>query len=77
MVDARSLTNHGTDKYEMLSEQSFADVNAFDIAVLKRQGKCPSHASLYDDELINIVKELYKADFELYQEKFGSENLLF
>ncbi|HFU75986.1 MAG TPA: hypothetical protein ENK66_07045, partial [Arcobacter sp.] len=49
VVDARKLTNHGTDSYKMLNDKCYADTMAFDIAVMKRDTLCPSHASLYDD----------------------------
>lgn len=75
--DARSLTNHGTDGFESLEDVCYADTAAFDIAVMKRKGQCPSHAAMYDDELISMVKKLYKEDIELYSQKFGSSNLLF
>ncbi|PWQ96242.1 sulfotransferase family 2 domain-containing protein [Leucothrix arctica] len=77
VVDARSLTSHGTGHYDSLNDQSYADIAAFDIALMKRSGQCPSHESLYDKELIEVVKELYEKDLELYVEKFGKSDLLF
>jgi hypothetical protein len=75
--DARTLTGHGTDQYEMVRGSCIADKAAFDIAVMQRSGKCPDYKSMFDDELITIVMKLYKNDFILYKEKFKSENLLF
>ena len=77
VVDARSLTGHGTDKFEMLSNVNYSQVKAFDIAILKRQGKCPSHKSLYNDELIQLVKNLYAEDISLYTERCNKSDLLF
>ncbi len=76
IVDARSLTNHGTEKYILVSDGNYSDTPAFDISVMKRQGFCPSHKSLYDQELYDIVSELYSQDIELYVEKFTSANLM-
>ncbi|WP_417198005.1 sulfotransferase family 2 domain-containing protein [Bizionia sp.] len=77
VVDARGLTNHGITDFEMLTSDCFSNVSAFDIAVLKRHGKCPSHTAMYDEELMSIVTDLYRADFDIYVEKFGPNNLLF
>lgn len=77
VVDARSLTNHGTGHYEALNDKSYADTAAFDIALMKRNGQCPSHESMYDKELIEVVKSLYEEDIDLYTEKFGKRDLLF
>lgn len=77
VLDARPLTSHGTDKYQFISDQNFSDVAAFDIAVLKRAGKCPEHSTLYTEELIAIVRKLYAKDFALYAEKCDPNDLLF
>lgn len=77
VVDARSLTQHGTHHFKLLNKKIYADTAAFDIATLKRKGKCPSHQSLYDDGLIRLVRKLYKADLKLYTKQFGAKHLLF
>ncbi|MFL9806334.1 sulfotransferase family 2 domain-containing protein [Vibrio cyclitrophicus] len=76
VVDARSLTNHGTHHYQMLTESCFADTSTFDIAVMKRQGQCPSHAALYDKSLYALVSELYQSDIQLYKDKCKASDLL-
>ena len=77
VVDARSLTSHGTDKYELLNGQCFSETHAFDIALLKRSGQCPSHKSLYTAELVEMVKRLYADDINLYCDKCDAADLLF
>lgn len=77
VVDARSLTGHGTDKFEMLNDDNFSQTPAFDIAVLKRAGKCPSHKVLYNEELVQLVKKLYADDIALYSKRCNKEDLLF
>jgi TPR repeat protein len=76
-VDARNLTGHGTDKFEMLNNSDYSKTSAFDIAVLKRAGKCPSHKALYNDELIQLVKKLYAEDISLYTKRCNQSDLLF
>jgi len=75
--DARKLTGHGTDQYDMIKDTCSADMAAFDIAIMQRSGKCPDHKSMFDNELIAHVKKIYRNDFILYIEKFKSEDLLF
>lgn len=77
VVDARSLTGHGTDKFEMLNDDDFSQTPTFDIALLKRAGKCPSHKALYNEELVQLVKKLYADDIALYSKRCNKEDLLF
>ncbi|MBE7213923.1 sulfotransferase family 2 domain-containing protein [Shewanella benthica] len=77
VIDARSLTGHGTDKYVSINNESFSDTAAFDIALLKRKGKCPSYESLYNPELVDLVKKLYSEDFTLYKSRCDETDLLF
>jgi hypothetical protein len=44
---------------------------------MKRNGQCPTHAAMYDEDLVEVVRSLYKQDLELYINKFGSADLLF
>jgi hypothetical protein len=75
--DARGLTLHGTDRYEMDDSRSFADVPAREIAAMRQAGRCPSHAALYDKTLISQVGGLYADDVGLYAAHFGTAQLLF
>ena len=77
IVDARQLTRHGTDQFELLAEGCFADTPIADLAAMKRAGKAPSHACLYDAALAERVGELYEPDIELYASRFGTAGLLF
>jgi len=77
IVDARKLSKHGTDGFMLLNDVSYADFLPEDIRVLKKAGKLPHPASLYDDELIAIVKKHFKQDIDLYISLFGSASLLF
>lgn len=76
IIDARNVTNHGTNKYEHLFDKCYADVESFDISVMRRNGKCPSHQSLYDEEIFNLVTKLYFNDIKLYKEKCNPKDLM-
>ena len=67
ILDARGLTKHGADQYELLdSIDNFSDVPAFKIAELKRSGKIPNVSQLYDRELIDDISRIYAGDIEFY-----------
>jgi hypothetical protein len=67
--DARELTTHGTDQFELLgNDEPFGDVPAHEIATLKRSGRIPSALQFYDAPLIAEIRQLYSADIALYAE---------
>lgn len=76
VVDARALTSHGTDRYQLVTDQSYANTAAFDIATMKRAGQCPSHEALYDEESYQIVADIYAKDIALYNEKCTNGRLM-
>ncbi|MDP2902090.1 MAG: sulfotransferase family 2 domain-containing protein [Methylovulum sp.] len=77
IVDARPLTKHGIDRFVHLTDRHYADALPAEIRALKATGKVPDPASLYDDELIAIVKKLFKKDIDLYKNLFGTKPLMF
>jgi hypothetical protein len=67
--DARHLTKHGTDRFTPLDNaECFADTSAYEIAALKRAGRIPPIARLYDAELIAVVGRAYAADIAFYRD---------
>ena len=77
IFDARDLTKHGLDQYELILDKSFSDTSPLDILKLKQDGFSPSHETLYNEDLIKKVRTRYKEDFDLYIDKFGKKNILF
>ncbi len=78
LIDARELTKHGSDQFESLDmKQDFSKVSAFDLLVLKSQGKLPHVKSLYTNNLKRLVTKTYQDDLDLYISHFGKEKLLF
>jgi hypothetical protein len=67
--DARNLTAHGTDQFDTRIEGEFSATPPDEIRVMRKEGKCPTHASLYDDELRTIVRKAYAADFDCYHRR--------
>ncbi|MGB3558667.1 MAG: sulfotransferase family 2 domain-containing protein [Geitlerinemataceae cyanobacterium] len=77
IVDARPLTQHGIDRLEIIEEEDFSSISPVDIYNLKISGKCPSPRSLYCDETISLVSSCFQTDIQLYQDIFGSKNLMY
>lgn len=77
VYDARSLTGHGTDRVELIQEGSFADMPLAELGALKRDGRLPAHAQLYDDALSAQVAQLYAADMALYATHLDPQMLTF
>ena len=65
--DARGITKHGSEQFRPLDgEEPFADKPAYEIAALKRAGRIPRTAQLYDASLIAEVGQTYAADIAFY-----------
>lgn len=64
--DARSLTGHGTDRMSLVETGEFADMPLHELAAMKREGRLPAHAQLYDAALQETVSALYTEDLALY-----------
>lgn len=77
VVDARALTNHGTDARSQLETGQYSDLSLTDLDVLARDGLSPRHEDLYDDDLVQTVRKLYQQDIDLYSDRIGSDGLTF
>ena len=56
---------------------NFSKTNELEIKKMKEGGNIPSYRSMFDEETINLVKEIYSDDIDLYSSKFGDRDLLF
>jgi hypothetical protein len=77
VVDARSLTQHGVGNYKPAKGRDFNLMTPNQLFQKKQKGSLPTYENLYTDELVSIVKKVYKADLALYKKKFGKASLLF
>ena len=75
LVDARPLTQHGSDGYQKLSKRKPYARSPLELLEYKSQGFLPSIRTMYSDELVACVKKAYKADIALYKKQIGPENL--
>ena len=44
---------------------------------MREDGFAPDYKSMFGDDEIKLVKEIYKDDIDLYTNHFGNNNLLF
>lgn len=75
--DARALTGHGTDQVELIRSGTFADMPLAELAEMKRAGRLPAHAQLYDAALSRQVADLYAMDLDLYRAYLDPQMLSF
>ncbi len=70
--DTRYLLNHGTEQYRIAtSNDGFQDISIYEIANMKRQGEIPAIESMFDDEIIDLIRKIYADDFATYAELIG------
>ena len=77
ILDARNLSRHGTQSLKQAAPKNFVDWPISELEILKRDGRIPAYADLYDDETIKLTRSIYSEDLTLYSEKCAGNDLLF
>ena len=72
--DARGLSKHSLDRFELINGK-FADSTASEIKLLQDSGRSPHYSTLYDEDILDEVGQLYEADISIYKFQFGSKSL--
>lgn len=75
LIDARSLTKHGSDGYRKLAKRKPYQLRPLELLNYKSEGLMPSIKRMYNDELLACVAKAYKSDIALYKRTIGSEHL--
>lgn len=76
VIDSREVSQHATSSFEVVDGQ-YQDTPSLSILVMKEQGRIPSHQSLYDKPIFELVSAIYRRDIQLYSERVGMDGLLF
>lgn len=76
VIDTRDLLNHDLSKFERF-DGDFANTNQDEIKLMKDNGRVPSYKSLFSNIEIDLVKDIYSDDIDLYTSIFGGKDLLF
>lgn len=76
IYDARPLTKHGSDQFELIEDGLWHNVPVKEIGALRNIGKLPSTDSMYSKSLYSLVSRGYASDIDLYKRELGFENIL-
>ena len=74
--DTRESIKHGISSLNTL-DGDFSKMKAEQIKKMKEKGSAPNYKSMFSREEIDLVKDIYKDDINLYKSHFGENNLLF
>lgn len=74
--DTRNILNHDLSRLERI-DGDFSKTKEFELKKMKEDGYAPKYESLYGKSEIDLVKEIYRDDIDLYKSHFGDKNLLF
>ena len=79
IIDARPFTLHSIKNYDYFDSANVDlwNLKPSEILSYKLKGELPNPQKMYNDELVNLVRTAYKSDIKLYQEKIGSETLMY
>jgi hypothetical protein len=71
MIDARPLTNHGTDLLKHQAVKNACNMSIDELIAMKKRGIVPDAASFYGHEMNEFVRSAYEEDFCHYENMFG------
>ena len=74
--DTRESIKHGISSLNTL-DGDFSKMKAEQIKKMKEKGSAPNYKSMFSREEIDLVKDIYKDDINLYKSHFGESKLLF
>jgi hypothetical protein len=74
--DTRELIKHGISNLKAV-DGDFSKMKAEQIKKMKEEGSAPNYKSMFSKEEINLVKDIYEDDINLYKSHFGENELLF
>jgi hypothetical protein len=74
--DTRESIKHGLSRLKTV-DGDFSKVKAAEIKKMKEEGSAPNYKSMFSQEEIDLVKDIYNDDINLYKSHFGENDLLF
>lgn len=74
--DTRNLLNHHSSGKATKHVERAWELSVLELMTLKSQGALPDYQSFYSKQIKNVVKRIYKKDFDLYINKIGVQHLL-
>jgi hypothetical protein len=74
--DTREQLMHDLKTFKKI-DGDFSKTKDIEIKQMRKVGIVPRYSSMYGPEEIQLVKDIYKDDIDLYTHHFGKDNLLF
>jgi len=76
IIDTRNVINHDLSSLKRI-DGDFSKTKDEELRKIKYDGFAPKYKSMFGNSEIELVKEIYNDDIELYERHFGDNNLLF
>ena len=73
LKDFRTKTKHTLVNFTRLKSGCFADTPLSELRAMKEQRAMPEYLAMYDANLVEMVRNLYAADIELYRSNIEKE----
>ena len=74
--DIREVLKHDLSKLKRV-DGDFPRIKDTDLKKMKDEGVIPNYKSMFGDEEIELVNDIYSDDIKLYKSHFGDKDLLF
>jgi len=77
-IDVTKITNNGTRFYEKVgSYEEYSKIDHSHIGKLILSNSAPSYASLFNGEIKEIIRSIYREDIDLFSRELNSSSLLY
>jgi hypothetical protein len=76
VFDTRASLKHDLSNHNKI-DGDFSKMKDLDLKKMKDEGVIPNYKSMYSNHEVDLVKEIYYDDIELYKSHFGEKNLLY
>ena len=76
IYDTREHLKHDLNNFKKI-DGDFSKTKEVEIKEMRKDGDVPSYKSMYGIDEIQLVREIYEDDLNLYSQHFGVDNLLF
>ncbi|OOZ42909.1 hypothetical protein BOW52_00925 [Solemya elarraichensis gill symbiont] len=77
VIDARPFTKHSVSEHNSSEGGGYSVLAPDKLHAMKLQGSLPAYRDLYTEELVEIVRSVYRSDLDLYKDIFGDAALMF
>lgn len=76
IIDARPYIKHDAGSFNIVSDKDYSHSSLNILNKMKREGSVPDYKCLLSSDNIQLIKDIYADDLNIYKEIFGSQNLI-